>query len=91
MIPAIVYLSAGSNLGDRKAHLSSGIESLRSAGMKIRKISSVYETEPWGVKEQPSFLNIVVEAETILNPEGSDLHDRLNALVHPPTERWPRP
>jgi hypothetical protein len=29
--------------------------------------------------------------ETILNPEGSDLHDRLNALVHPPTERWPRP
>lgn len=68
MTPAIVYLSAGSNLGDRKAHLIGGIESLRSAGIKIRKISSAYETEPWGVQEQPWFLNIVVEAETILNP-----------------------
>ena len=68
MTPAIVYLSAGSNLGDRKAHLIGGIESLRSAGIKIRRISSAYETEPWGVPEQPWFLNIVAEAETILSP-----------------------
>jgi len=68
MTSSIVYLSAGSNLGDRKAHLVGGIESLRSAGIKIMKISSAYETEPWHVQEQPSFLNIVVEAETMLNP-----------------------
>jgi 2-amino-4-hydroxy-6-hydroxymethyldihydropteridine diphosphokinase len=68
MTPAIVYLSAGSNLGNRKAHLIGGIESLRGAGIKIIKISSAYETEPWGVQDQPSFLNIVVEAETILSP-----------------------
>jgi 2-amino-4-hydroxy-6-hydroxymethyldihydropteridine diphosphokinase len=68
MTPAIVYLSAGSNLGDRKAHLTGGIESLRGAGIKIRKISSAYESEPWGVQEQPWCLNIVVEVETNLNP-----------------------
>ncbi len=68
MTSAIVYLSAGSNLGDRKAHLTGGIESLRSAGIEIRKISSAYESEPWGVQEQPWFLNIVVEVETNLNP-----------------------
>ncbi|MBZ5495527.1 MAG: 2-amino-4-hydroxy-6-hydroxymethyldihydropteridine diphosphokinase [Acidobacteriia bacterium] len=63
-----VYLSAGSNLGDRKAHLRSGIDGLRSVGLAALRVSSVFETEPVGFLNQPWFLNIVVEAETRLTP-----------------------
>ena len=38
--------------------------------MRLVKVSSVYETEPWGVVEQPAFLNCVVEGETSASPEG---------------------
>jgi len=66
--PARVFLSAGSNLGDRKGYLAGAVRALESAGVKVVQVSPVYETEPVGVHEQPWFLNIAVEAATRLTP-----------------------
>lgn len=62
-----IYLGLGSNLGDRISNLVSAVERL-SQKMKIKKLSSVYETEPLYVKEQSLFLNAVLSATTILDP-----------------------
>ena len=62
------YLGLGSNLGDRADYLKKAVEALASSGIKIEAISRIYETEPWGVEEQPEFWNQVVEVETILEP-----------------------
>ncbi len=64
----VVYLSLGSNLGDREAMLREAIRRLESPQLHIRRVSSVYETEPQDFREQPWFLNVVVEAETGLFP-----------------------
>jgi 2-amino-4-hydroxy-6-hydroxymethyldihydropteridine diphosphokinase len=63
----IVYLSLGTNLGDRLTNLRVAISSLSPA---IRPIvtSSIYETEPWGYSDQPPFLNQVIKADTALEP-----------------------
>jgi 2-amino-4-hydroxy-6-hydroxymethyldihydropteridine diphosphokinase len=66
---AIVYLSIGSNLGDREKNLSRSIELLEQAGIFVKKRSSVYETEPWGEKNQPLFLNMALEVETEFKPQ----------------------
>ncbi|HAV78273.1 MAG TPA: 2-amino-4-hydroxy-6-hydroxymethyldihydropteridine pyrophosphokinase, partial [Anaerolineae bacterium] len=52
----IVYLSLGSNIGDRAANLKQAISSLPPQ-MTIKAKSSVYETPPWGYTEQDQFLN----------------------------------
>jgi 2-amino-4-hydroxy-6-hydroxymethyldihydropteridine diphosphokinase len=61
-----IYLSLGSNLGDRAQNLKDAIAALVHAGIRIARISSVYETEPVDYLEQPWFLNCAVEAETDL-------------------------
>jgi 2-amino-4-hydroxy-6-hydroxymethyldihydropteridine diphosphokinase len=60
-----VYLSLGSNLGDRRAYLRAAVEALeRGPGMKVLGTSKVYETAPVEVEyEQPDYLNCVVELE----------------------------
>ena len=63
-----VFLSLGSNLGDRAANLRAGIDGLAAVGVRVRKVSSLYETEPKDFLEQPWFLNCVAEAETSLTP-----------------------
>jgi len=62
-----VYLSLGSNLGDRRGHLARAMHELSSLGT-ITKVSSFYETEAVEFTEQPEFLNCAVELETSLNP-----------------------
>lgn len=62
-----IYLSLGTNLGDKKGNLEHAVN-LLSKHVNILKISSYYETEPVGFKDQPWFLNIVVEGETNLQP-----------------------
>ncbi len=73
---AKVYLGLGSNRGDRlellRAALAAASELDRTS---VRAISSVYETEPVGEKDQSEFLNAVVEIETALSP-----HDLLREL-----------
>jgi len=63
-----VFLSLGSNLGDRAANLRAAIDALAGVGVRATKISSFYETEPVDYLDQPWFLNCVVEAETLLAP-----------------------
>jgi 2-amino-4-hydroxy-6-hydroxymethyldihydropteridine diphosphokinase len=62
-----VYLSLGTNLGDRQANLYRAVTSLPPA-VQVLGESSIYETPPWGMTEQPRFLNMVLCAETQLNP-----------------------
>lgn len=61
------YLSLGSNVGDRAANLRDAIERLRTIGAIVR-VSSWYETEPVGLREQPWFLNGALELQTALAP-----------------------
>jgi 2-amino-4-hydroxy-6-hydroxymethyldihydropteridine diphosphokinase len=63
-----VCLSLGSNLGDREENLSRAVERLEEAGIHVRARSSVYETEPQDVQNQPWFLNLVVQCETEMFP-----------------------
>ena len=58
------YLLIGGNLGDRLAHLKAAREKIQQKGIKILRKSSVYETAAWGITDQPSFLNQVLEIET---------------------------
>ena len=63
-----VYLSLGSNVGDRRAQIESALSLLQKECVRIVKRSSLYETEPVDMVEQPWFLNCVVEAQTDLSP-----------------------
>src|SRR5258708_5609707 len=63
-----VYLSLGSNLGNRAENLRSAMDELPHAGVAIARVSSFCETEPVDLLEQPWFLNCVVEAETQFDP-----------------------
>jgi 2-amino-4-hydroxy-6-hydroxymethyldihydropteridine diphosphokinase len=63
------YLALGSNLGDREANLRKALECLETtAGVRVLRRSSIYETEPQEMREQPWFLNQVVEIGTTLSP-----------------------
>ena len=68
----LAYVGLGANLGDREA-------AIRRAAALIgaTRLSSLFETEPWGYEEQPSFLNAVAELETELEPRAllNTLHD----------------
>ena len=64
------YLSFGANLGNREETLREAVRRLAAAdGVETLAVSSLYETEPWGKKDQPSFLNIAVSLQTTLSPE----------------------
>jgi 2-amino-4-hydroxy-6-hydroxymethyldihydropteridine diphosphokinase len=73
-----VYLSLGANLGDREANLRAAIAALPDAGVEVKRLSSLYETEPVDYLEQAWFLNCVVEGETEV--EASELLKRLRAI-----------
>jgi 2-amino-4-hydroxy-6-hydroxymethyldihydropteridine diphosphokinase len=66
--PEIAFLSLGSNVGDREKNLRAAIAALPELGVKTKQVSSIYETEPVDVLEQPWFLNCVVKGETTLPP-----------------------
>jgi len=63
-----VYLSLGSNVGERERMLQSALDLLNASGVAIHRVSSVYETEPVDFREQRFFLNLAVKAETQLFP-----------------------
>lgn len=65
----VAYLSLGSNIGDRLKNLQGAVDALTLLPRtKVTAVSSVYETEPVGLKEQRSFYNIAVKVETSLSP-----------------------
>lgn len=69
-----IVLGLGSNLGDRRQNLRRAIDAL-GGQLSITKISSVYETAPWGVTDQAHFLNLCLSAQTDLSP-----HDLLATI-----------
>jgi len=66
----LIYISLGSNLGDRGANLRRAIEMLPGIGVGVLRRSSIYETKPVDFLAQPWFLNCVVEARTRLAPRA---------------------
>ncbi|MGE5618216.1 MAG: 2-amino-4-hydroxy-6-hydroxymethyldihydropteridine diphosphokinase [Sphingomonadaceae bacterium] len=85
------YLSLGSNVGDRLAHLRQAVDLLSATpGISVQRVAGVYETEPVGVEDQPWFLNTVVEVSTELAPR--DLLSAVKAVERSvgrtPTFRW---
>jgi len=62
------HLGLGSNLGSRARNLSAARRRLRQKGARILRQSRVIETEPWGVTDQPRFLNQVLEVEWLSSP-----------------------
>ena len=65
----IVYLGLGSNVGDSETLLQSALDGLNGPDLRLRRVSSLYETEPVGLREQRWFLNLAAEFETELFPK----------------------
>lgn len=65
-----VYLSIGTNLGDKEVNLNTAIEKINNInGVNIEKVSSFIKTEPWGNTNQDEFLNAAIKLKTILSPK----------------------
>ncbi len=69
MGPVRVYLGLGANLGDREANLACAVK-LLAKSVDVERISSLYETAPWGYEDQPRFLNCACEGRTHLRPQA---------------------
>jgi len=67
MTTSEVYLALGTNLGDRPGNLQAAMAAL-PPNVIVTKKSPVYETQPWGMTEQPAFLNMVLKGKTSLAP-----------------------
>jgi 2-amino-4-hydroxy-6-hydroxymethyldihydropteridine diphosphokinase len=61
----LAYVGLGANLGDREAAICAAAEAIGA-----RRLSAIRETEPWGLADQPLFLNAVAEVETCLAPRA---------------------
>lgn len=66
---ARVYLGVGSNLGNRLQNLREALQRCETH-LHITRVSSIYDTAPWGISAQPRFLNIVAQGETALQPHA---------------------
>jgi 2-amino-4-hydroxy-6-hydroxymethyldihydropteridine diphosphokinase len=90
MSDTVVYLGLGANLGDRRENLRRALQTLDQREVRIAAVSPLYETPPWGVEDQPPFLNAAARALTDLEP--LDLLERCKAVEREvgrlPGERW---
>jgi 2-amino-4-hydroxy-6-hydroxymethyldihydropteridine diphosphokinase len=66
--PRRIWLALGGNLGDRLAFMGVVLEALSAGGVTIEAVSSVYDTPPWGIEDQPRFANLAASAVTDLAP-----------------------
>jgi len=85
------FVALGSNIGDRLGFLQRAMDALGSApGFRVRRVSSVYETEPVGNKDQPQFLNAAVELDSLMSPQDAllNLKQIERAVGRSPSERW---
>ncbi|SNT35973.1 2-amino-4-hydroxy-6-hydroxymethyldihydropteridinediphosphokinase [Ekhidna lutea] len=71
-----IYILLGSNMGNRLEYLREAEKLLIQEGIQIIDESSIYETEPWGKKNQDWFLNVVLQIGTMLEP-----NELLNTLL----------
>ena len=65
----IAYVALGTNLGSLRENLDGALMRLRKKGLQITKVSSYIDTDPYGVTDQPRFLNAVCEVRTELLPQ----------------------
>ncbi|MBX2906943.1 MAG: 2-amino-4-hydroxy-6-hydroxymethyldihydropteridine diphosphokinase [Taibaiella sp.] len=80
---AVVYLSLGSNEGDRQVTIQKALVGIEAACGRIAAQSSIYETAAWGLEEQPNFLNMAVKIETTLTPIALlDALQQIEAELH---------
>lgn len=63
------YLLIGGNIGNRLGFMAAAKEKMKQKGIELIRQSAIYETAAWGITDQPSFLNQVLEIVTSLNPE----------------------
>lgn len=88
---AEAYIAMGSNMGERDKLLMEAIERIHShPDIRVLRVSGIYETEPVGYTDQPSFLNMVIAVSTTLEPldllrEQLEQERRLGRIRH---ERW---
>jgi len=87
----IAYIGLGANLGDRRGNIQTALRKLADLPtMRLVRVSSLYETAPVGITDQPDFLNLVAAARTSLAPQA--LLDVLlhieNQMGRVRTERW---
>jgi 2-amino-4-hydroxy-6-hydroxymethyldihydropteridine diphosphokinase len=84
-----VYLGLGTNLGDREQNLRQAITGLRQ-WVRLTAISPLYETEPWGLAEQPLFWNLCVAGETTAPPRDFLAHckELEREIGRTPTVHW---
>ncbi len=70
-MPLNAYVGLGSNLGDRAGHLLLAVRGMLEAGISVTRLSSIYETAPVALIDQPTFLNMVAEIRSspISSPE----------------------
>lgn len=78
----MLYVSLGSNLGDRAGNLLLAIHGMLKAGFQVTRLSHVYETEPVGTFAQPLFLNMVVELWTSELSDPQKMMRRLLEVEH---------
>jgi len=64
-----VFLSIGSNLGARRENLKMALSLLQGTSLVVKRSSSLYETEPVGIRDQPDFVNLACEIVCSLEPE----------------------
>ncbi|MBQ0088232.1 MAG: 2-amino-4-hydroxy-6-hydroxymethyldihydropteridine diphosphokinase [Prevotellaceae bacterium] len=64
-----VLLSFGSNIADRESNIKKALEHLETEGIEVKKISGMYETEPWGFSSNNKFINVVALFNTDKTPE----------------------
>lgn len=73
------FLSFGTNLGDRKKNLAQAVNTLNDRpDLAVLRTSGIYETAPWGLTDQPDFLNMVAEIATSISP--GELLERVKKL-----------
>lgn len=84
-----VYLSLGSNLGNKQEFLSQAVSDLK-AEIEDMETSSIYQTAPWGKTNQPDFLNICLKGYTQLKPAAllAFVKDIESKLGRTPAEKW---
>ena len=63
-----IYIALGSNLGDKENNMKEALQRLVQKGVTVCKVSDFLETSPYGVTDQPDFLNAVAEIETDRSP-----------------------
>jgi 2-amino-4-hydroxy-6-hydroxymethyldihydropteridine diphosphokinase len=82
MSQANIYVGLGSNLGDRAGYLLLAVRGMLAAGLCIKRLSSIYETEPLDILDQPPFLNMVAELSNVTPFSPDQVMARLLRVEH---------